>query len=521
MASEGGYFNALSVNEMTQISETPGVVALLDNSNIWITGKQYAGQQKGLEEEDSSWRVNFEAIYKLVLRERKHALFRLFGSIPPPTDQVWERCEQGGFSVDLTYRSNVSKKEKRVDNKFQHVLLFEARAFKDMDLEERAEHRSYCIIGGDSDYSDAVKIALDQGHLVEVWSWSKSLNGRYKKLKCDYPNMKIAYFEYYFGEIGFPESMTMNQKLRMQSIRKDMTIVFVPSPALPFHELMPIVDKIYETMTVQAYMTPTKDGEVVFLFLHNRIKPDKMDYLIDYARKYVGQEHRNCVKSYAEFFSPAQEMNFDIDPRLMQDSQKKFLGKRAALAETSESGGEEGQKEEEDNVDSEGGGDGLEKARPSDDQVAESEEWRMANFRRNNQIKKREEQKVANERKVANAAGTQACNFREFCLVGTKCPYQHSDAELMLFRMHGGRSPFKLLKLKDCLKAQCKKQEKVRESCSFFHLGLEDKLCRLCLGIPCLAPSQCSANVRYNRQVLRENGEQHLELQRRGWMKRT
>lgn len=274
-------------------------------------------------------------------------------------------------------------------------------------------------------------------------------------------------------------------------------------------------------------MTPTKNREAIFVFLHNRIHPNQMQGWFDYAIKVIGEEHRDCVKSFPEFSSQTHEKDFDIHVGHMQDSQKKFLVKHRALAESSESGEEA--EEAQDQV--EGLDNEPENPLPRNDQVAGSmpassadfvgEPWQMAGIRDDNRRKQREEKKLKDDWKVGNKAGTRPCKFREFCPKGERCTWEHNDAERATFRMHGGTSPFKLSKYRDCQKDACKKQQAVRDLCPFFHVGLESRLCLSCLGIPCIAPNQCGERIRYERSVLVENDEKHCELRRKGWIKKS
>lgn len=196
----------ISIEDLDRTLATPGVVVLIDNSNMWIEGKKFAGKSKGLESEDPSWRIKIGNVVDTVLRGRTPALIRVFGSIPPPTDAVWEMYKQHGVSVDTSLRSRWTKKEKRVDTKFLTLLIWEAGKLPDrfknpqgetMREELRAHRPAYVIIGGDADYLDPVKLLLHPsvGADVEVWSWKTCLNGGYKKLRAEFPDsMSIHYF---------------------------------------------------------------------------------------------------------------------------------------------------------------------------------------------------------------------------------------------------------------------------------------------------------------------------------------
>lgn len=511
LAPKGSSRQLLTREDLREVAERRGVVALGDNSNLWIEGKKHAACiAKSESKEDPGWRIHVGNLFKTVLKKRKLALFRIFGSTPPPTDSVWEVFEEGGISVDTSERSSWTRKEKRVDSRFQSLLIWEAGFFDHWAQEKRAAHRTcYIIIGGDGDYSDCVKLALESGIKVEVWSWSWALNVAYKKMKNNYRDLLSLHFlDDVFKEIGFSQELNAEQKICRAHMNPERTVVFVaPSESENYGSFARKVYDFWDSLCVYAYLVPTYDRRAILLILHFPVATNDFRKLLDEAKEPDKAGEQLDVKTFPEFFSAATEVK--VRPHELMIAQPKFMDNDS---ETEQSDREEAEKP-----------DGDEEAeQPDGDEEDEGEgesdggEWVVAGEkegRKKNQQATAQRQKQERRRKKVNS---EPCPHREFC-TQRDCTWFHTPAEITFFNENQGVSPIRFWKTKPCSK-NC--PGKLWHDCTYLH-NKEPTLCKNCLGTPCLgsATAPCSAE-RPLCYIGYPGAEKYRELQQKGYFKK-
>jgi uncharacterized LabA/DUF88 family protein len=142
-------------------------VILVDNSNIFIGGRQLAGEAQPDDDRDidPSWRIDFGALIEVLADGRKveHAL--LVGSRPPFADAVWEAAAKEGFEV-IVHDRNAQGKEKAIDTELV------ARGTEIVCLAE--EPMVLVIASGDLDLLPLVNLAKEYGWDVEMCAFSNS-----------------------------------------------------------------------------------------------------------------------------------------------------------------------------------------------------------------------------------------------------------------------------------------------------------------------------------------------------------
>lgn len=152
---------------------SPGVLLFIDNSNIFISGKDVAELRDGAAAR-YGFRLHFPHLLELALAGRPLRRAYVVGSIPPEERSVWDRLEHAtGVRPELYERGSESGKEQGLDQCLQVNML---RAISDYD-----EPQIVILLTGDgSGYDDGAGFHADlermhrAGWGVEVLSWNKS-----------------------------------------------------------------------------------------------------------------------------------------------------------------------------------------------------------------------------------------------------------------------------------------------------------------------------------------------------------
>lgn len=146
-------------------------VILVDNSNIFIGGRQLAAVAKHLTEKvdenvvDPDWRIDFGALIDILAAGRKVERALLVGSRPPFADAVWAAAEKEGFEV-IVHDRNGAGKEKAVDTELV------ARGTEIIVLSD--EPMVLVVASGDSDLLPLINIAKQYGWRVELCAFKSS-----------------------------------------------------------------------------------------------------------------------------------------------------------------------------------------------------------------------------------------------------------------------------------------------------------------------------------------------------------
>jgi len=485
----------LSPQDMERVASQSGLVVLGDNSNYWIEGKKYAGRLRNLETEDPSWRVHFGNLFQTVIADREYALLRVFGSIPPSTDSIWEKYNASNISVDTCERSKWTGQEKRVDVRFQKLMSYECGRFSEWSPRRRAAWRSYCLIGGDADYSDEVRFALESGISVDVWTWRSARSDVYRAMDSEFAKMSLLYLDDVFEYIGFFETLTIEQMTRKAHTCKERTLVFVPSKKVRYVQLAEKARCFHEKLRVFSYMFPMKDEKAIIFVIEFQLKDDRLTQIIDDAKKVIGAGN---VKTWPEFFSASHIKGAQHHIReIVEDTSNLDLEVRVSLAAEALTAP-------------------LQSLSPHLESIEEV--WIEAGKREKIKSYECEMKKLSYQHRCALKIRTESCTDKEFCSRYNsktgQCTYFHTPAEIVFFDTYGGRSPLKLLKKHACI--HNKKCLLEWSTCSFLHDG-ELPLCKICLGTPCIGSARgCGPN--YSRVVLKVDSADYKNLLARNYI---
>lgn len=157
-----------------------GVLLFIDNSNIYISGKDLADQKDSVGSR-ANFRMEFSNLVQLALAKRQLIGAYVVGSIPPEDKAVWDSLEKStGIRPELFERGGVSGGEQGLDQCLQVHMLRAINDYKDPQI-------VVLMTGDGAGYEDGVGFHADlermhkSGWGIEVLSWEHSCNQKLKK----------------------------------------------------------------------------------------------------------------------------------------------------------------------------------------------------------------------------------------------------------------------------------------------------------------------------------------------------
>lgn len=170
-----------------------------DNSNIHFSGVNYACPKIEPDVDPVLYRTYFRNLFELVRNNRSIDKAYVAGSVPPPSDSLWEHLRNLDIQLTLLDKTASGKEQDSVDISLQSMML---RSILDYPPNTMA------ILTGDgagalegkgflSDLQRAHRI----GWSVEVYSWEGTCN-RYLRDFAE-KNGKFVSLEKYYYSISF------------------------------------------------------------------------------------------------------------------------------------------------------------------------------------------------------------------------------------------------------------------------------------------------------------------------------
>lgn len=151
----------------------PGVLLFIDNSNIYIAGKDVSDRKDGAGSRHS-FRMEFDHLLELALAGRPLLKAFVVGSIPPEEKAIWDRLEMAtGVKPELYERGSVTGGEQGLDQCLQVHMLRAISDYSDPQI-------AILMTGDGSGYDDGVGFHADlermhgAGWGIEVLSWEGS-----------------------------------------------------------------------------------------------------------------------------------------------------------------------------------------------------------------------------------------------------------------------------------------------------------------------------------------------------------
>jgi NYN domain len=152
---------------------SPGVLLFIDNSNIFISGKDVADQKDGPGSR-YNYRLEFEHLLTLALAGRPLLKAYVVGSVPPEEKAIWEQLEKAtGVKPELFERGSASGGEQGLDQCLQVHMLRAISDYSDPQI-------AVLMTGDGQGYDDGVGFHADlkriynAGWGIEVLSWDGS-----------------------------------------------------------------------------------------------------------------------------------------------------------------------------------------------------------------------------------------------------------------------------------------------------------------------------------------------------------
>jgi uncharacterized LabA/DUF88 family protein len=148
------------------------VHVFVDNTNVFIEGKRASAIRLGMKAStlDGEFVIDYGKLLYTVQDARHLAgIPKMYGSVPPPNDSVWQRIRDDGYDLKL-FKRNIFGREKGVDVELAlaaQELVFDTKS-------KGLRPGTICIVAGDADYVPLAERLRQAGWVVEVWYWNNA-----------------------------------------------------------------------------------------------------------------------------------------------------------------------------------------------------------------------------------------------------------------------------------------------------------------------------------------------------------
>ena len=171
-----------------------------DNSNIHISGLRVMEQVEP-DKPRELFSTNFNNLLQLVKKDRNIEKIYLSGSVPPPSNSVWDYLKNMGISVQLLDKTADGVEQESVDMSLQTMMLRTA-------IDNAANPSTIAVLTGDGagkqlgeGFLSDLKRIKKLGWNIEVYAWEISCN-RYLKEYAEQNGLFVP-LENYYNSITF------------------------------------------------------------------------------------------------------------------------------------------------------------------------------------------------------------------------------------------------------------------------------------------------------------------------------
>ncbi len=197
------------IKEIKRKKESANMYIFWDNSNLHISGLEVVRPKMEPTSTRELFRTDFTKLFQLVHKNRHVNCAYLSGSVPPPSDGLWEYLRNMNIKLQLLDKTATGKEQESVDMSLQTMML---RTAIDNDPSTLA------ILTGDGAgkqlgegfLSDLKRIKDKFNWDIEVYAWEMTCN-RHLKDFAEHNGMFIRLEDYY-------ESVTYIQKDRFGKV---------------------------------------------------------------------------------------------------------------------------------------------------------------------------------------------------------------------------------------------------------------------------------------------------------------
>lgn len=130
-----------------------------DNSNIFLEGQWAASRAEGRNRPNPEFRIDYGQLIAVCADGRQVTEAKLYGSVPPPNDSLWNAIEAQGWKV-RTLERNYRGKEKALDIE---IALDMNDVSRDV-----TPPGTMILLAGDGDYQTLIPRLQQRGWHVEV-----------------------------------------------------------------------------------------------------------------------------------------------------------------------------------------------------------------------------------------------------------------------------------------------------------------------------------------------------------------
>ncbi len=171
-----------------------------DNSNIHISGLESVRPDLEPEAPRELFRTDFTNLFKLVCKDRIIDCAYLSGSVPPPSDSLWDYLRRMGIKLQLLDKTANGKEQESVDMSLQTMMLRTAIDNHPSTIAVMTGDGAGKQLG-EGFLSDLKRIKEKFGWDIEVYAWEKTCSKALKAYAVD--NGQFIRLEDYYNSITY------------------------------------------------------------------------------------------------------------------------------------------------------------------------------------------------------------------------------------------------------------------------------------------------------------------------------
>lgn len=171
-----------------------------DNSNIHISGLNVMNEIEP-DKPRELFRTNFKNLFELVRNNRTVDAAYLSGSIPPPSNALWDYLRNMGISLQLLNKTADGTEQESVDMSLQTMMLRTA-------IDNISNPSTIAVLTGDGagkqlgeGFLTDLKRIKQMGWEIEVYAWKSSCNKYLKEYASE--NGKFIALDDYYNSITY------------------------------------------------------------------------------------------------------------------------------------------------------------------------------------------------------------------------------------------------------------------------------------------------------------------------------
>lgn len=357
----------------------------IDDSNLWVVGKKAQGKKLIDASADSRYRIDFGKFLDLVTNGRHLSKAFLYSAVPPPNDSVWKAGREKNFTVKTFQCFGKDQVNVAMTSDIVASLCTETK-----------KNVTFITVPGGNALAIPIKMVLDKGVPVELWSWEDAMAREFRQLAKTHPLFTANCLDSVQQPFSFTAFMSSHDK---KGINPAHAIVYreVPRGNRFLCELAGYINRLmrfFFITSVECQASRKRDLIIEFPNSHPDVVLQQLKKLGDFG-------YQPC--SYPEYAHGRTRQHFQIETKNRFQAFGDIEIDNDSLLDAVESSMS------------------LEMDEISSDQGSSTEasdNWA-----------------TELRRKVKNTARRREmlCRWGDHCAMGSECPYLHTKAEMRLF----------------------------------------------------------------------------------------